>query len=59
MNKNTPRPTSRIEAEIQRERNERLHNDDVRTGASAGDDLRIKEARENDSSTTLHRSRER
>ncbi|NML62648.1 hypothetical protein HHL21_16505 [Massilia sp. RP-1-19] len=57
MNKTTAglQPNSRIEAEIQRERNERLHNDDVKTGANAGDDVRIKDARENDSSTKLHR----
>jgi hypothetical protein len=61
MNKTTAdvRPNSRIEAEIQRERNERLHNDDVKTGANLGDDFRIKDARENDSSTNLHRSRGR
>lgn len=53
------RPDSRVAAEIARERNERLHNDDVKTGASFGDDFRIKDARENDSSTKLHRSRGR
>ena len=61
MNKTTAgvRPASRIEAEIQRERKERLHNDDVKTGAILGDDFRIKDARENDTSTNLHRSRAR
>lgn len=61
MNKNTEdlRPGSRIEAEIQRERNERLHNDDVKTGALLGDDFRMKDARENDSTANLHRSRSR
>ena len=61
MNKTTADvlPNSRIEAEIERERNERLHNDDVKTGASLGDDFRIKDARENDSSTSVHRSRTR
>lgn len=57
MNPTTPK--SRIEAEIQRERNERLHNDEVKTGESRGDDSRIKDARENDSSGTLQRSRGR
>ena len=57
--KSNTRPNSRIEAEIQRERKERLHNDDVKTGAILGDDFRIKDARENDSSTNLHRSRAR
>lgn len=53
------RPNSRIEAELQRERNERLHNDDVKTGANLGDDFRTKDARENDSATSLHRPRGR
>ncbi|MCC6069802.1 hypothetical protein ACFSQU_02580 [Massilia sp. GCM10020059] len=57
MNPNTP--NSRIEAEIQRERNERLHNDEAKTGESRGDDFRIKDARENESSGNLHRSRNR
>lgn len=57
MNPTTPK--SRIETEIERERNERLHNDEVRTGESLGDDLRTKDARENDSSGTLQRSRGR
>lgn len=56
---NPTTPNSRIEAEIQRERNERLHNDEVKTGESRGDDFRIKDARENDSSGNLHRSRNR
>ncbi|MBZ2208749.1 hypothetical protein [Massilia soli] len=50
---------SRIEAEIERERNERQHNDEVKTGESLGDDFRIKDARENDSSGNLHRARGR
>ena len=53
------RPTSRIEVEIQRERNERLHNDDLKSGGLVGDDFRIKDARENDSAANLHRSRTR
>ena len=56
---NSPNQQSRIEAEIQRERNERQHNDEVKTGESFGDDFRIKDARENDSSGNLHRSRGR
>lgn len=61
MNKNSDdlRSGSRIESEIQRERNERLHNDDMKTGALLGDDLRMKDARENDSTANLHRSRNR
>lgn len=61
MNKTTPdfRSDSRIESEIQRERNERLHNDDMKTGALLGDDLRMKDARENDCAANLHRSRSR
>lgn len=53
------RPKSRIEAEVQRERNERLHNDDLKTGGNIGDDFRIKDARGNDSAANLHRSRDR
>ena len=56
---NTTTPNSRIELELQRERNERLHNDEVKTGESLGDDFRIKDARENDSSGNLQRSRGR
>ncbi|MGZ8289762.1 MAG: hypothetical protein ACXW2U_14750 [Telluria sp.] len=53
------RPDSRIEAEVQRERNERLHNDDLKTGGNLGDDYRIKDARGNDSAANLHRPRDR
>lgn len=56
---NTTTPNSRIEAELKRERNERLHNDEVKIGESLGDDFRTKDARENDSSGTLHRARGR
>lgn len=52
-------PNARIEAELQRERDERLRNDDVKIGESLADDFRTKDARENDSSGSLHRSRAR
>ena len=53
------RPNARIEAELERERNERLHNDDLKTGGNMDDDFRIKDARGNDSASNLHRSRDR
>jgi len=56
---NTTSQKSRIEAEIERERAERQHNDEAKTGERVGDDFRIKDARENDSSGNLHRSRAR
>ena len=57
MNTNTP--NARIEAELKRERNERQHNDEAKTGESLGDDFRTKDARENESSGNLRRSRGR
>jgi hypothetical protein len=56
---NTTTQNSRIEVELKRERDERLHNDEVKTGESFGDDFRSKDARENDSSGNLHRPRGR
>lgn len=52
-------PRSQIEAEIARERCDRQHNDDTRTGANLGDDFRLKDARENDNTANLHRPRHR
>jgi hypothetical protein len=49
-------PARRIEREVERERHERLLNDDARTGLSPADDYRIKDARESTSSTNLKRS---
>ncbi|WP_147373963.1 hypothetical protein [Massilia cavernae] len=52
-------PDSRVELEVERERNERQHNDDVKTGGNLGDDYRVKDARGNDSAANLHRQRDR
>ena len=56
---NTTTPNARIEVELKRERNERLHNDEAKIGENLGDDFRTKDARENDSSGNLHRARGR
>ncbi len=53
-----PIPDSRLEREIARERDQRLKNDDERTGASV-DDFRHKDARDNTGSSQLHRARAR
>jgi hypothetical protein len=49
--------TSRLEREIEREREERHKNDDARSGIVADDETRLKDARESTSSGNLHRSR--
>lgn len=52
-------PHSRLEREIERERNQRLKNDDEKSGIRSDDDLRAKDARDNASSGLLQRSRPR
>ena len=52
-------PHSRLEREIERERNQRMKNDDEKSGIGNDDDLRAKDARDNASSGVLHRSRPR
>lgn len=47
---------SRIDRELERERLERHRNDQARTGDMTDDDLRLKDARESNSSGQLHRS---
>lgn len=54
-----PQPASRIEREIERERDQRHKNDDERAGLSPGADFRIKDARESSDSGILHRSSSR
>ncbi|NHZ95974.1 hypothetical protein [Massilia sp. CCM 8734] len=54
-----PQPASRIEREIERERDQRHKNDDERSGVSPASDFRIKDARESSDSGILHRSRSR
>lgn len=47
--------TSRIEREVERERDERHKNDDAKSGALAEQEFRSKDARENSSSGQLNR----
>ncbi|ATQ76517.1 hypothetical protein CR152_19855 [Massilia violaceinigra] len=54
-----PQPASRIEREIERERDQRHKNDEERSGTSPASDFRIKDARESSDSGALHRSRSR
>jgi hypothetical protein len=47
---------ARIEREIERERNERILQDETRVGLSGSDEFRIKDARESVSGNNLKRS---
>jgi hypothetical protein len=49
--------TSRLERELEREREERHKNDDARAGIGDDEDDRLKDARASTSSGNLHRSR--
>ena len=49
-------PDSRLEREVERERDQRHKNDETRAGMSSEDDGRLKDARDNSSSGNLHRS---
>lgn len=53
---NTP-SQAQLERELQRERQQRAQNDDARTGQSALQEGRVKDARETADSTTLKRQR--
>jgi hypothetical protein len=59
MNKNPDEQgRSRLEREVEREREQRLKNDDARAGIASDDDLRLKDARDNNASSgQLHRHR--
>jgi hypothetical protein len=48
-------PSSRVERELAREREQRHRNDDAKTGSLTDDELRLKDARESASSGNLHR----
>lgn len=50
---------SRIEREVEREREQRLKNHDTRSGNVSDDDLRSKDARESASSSRLNRQQGR
>jgi hypothetical protein len=58
---NTPATNSRarVEREVERERDERLKNDDARSGIVSDDDLRSKDARNSSSSGHLNRQQGR
>jgi hypothetical protein len=47
---------SRIDRELERERQERHRNDEARTGALSDDELRLKDARESTRSGQLQRN---
>lgn len=49
------RANSRLERELAREREQRQRNDDARAGLVADDELRLKDARQSDSSGYLTR----
>ena len=51
--------TSRLDREVEREREERHRNDDARSGLAADDEFRVKDARESTSSGNLNRQRNR
>lgn len=46
---------NRLEREVERERDERCKNDQARSGLLTDDDLRTKDARDNNSSGQLQR----
>lgn len=52
-------PNARLDRELERERDERHKNDAERAGIASDDDLRLKDARESNSSGRLNRSRGR
>lgn len=55
----TSTSTSRLDREVQREREERHKNDDAKSGISAEQEFRSKDARDSNSSGNLNRSRSR
>ena len=60
MNTPSTTPKARLDRELAREREERQKNDEARTGMVGGDDLRTKDARDNNhSSGQIQRKRER
>ena len=50
-------PQAQLERELQREREQRIHNDDAKLGASEIDETRSKDARERGDSSTPRRPR--
>ncbi len=54
-----PTGTSRLDREVEREREERHKHDDAKSGGASEEEFRIKDARESTSSGNLNRSRGR
>lgn len=48
-------PNTRLDREVEREREQRLKNDEARAGILSDDEFRSKDARDNSSSGKLHR----
>ena len=48
---------SRLDREVEREREQRVKNDDEKSGVSCAEDFRMKDARDSVRSTHLHRAR--
>ena len=59
MNSANPHATSRLDREVEREREERHKHDDAKSGGASEEEFRIKDARESTSSGNLNRSRGR
>lgn len=57
MKTSRPTPDTRLAREVEREREQRLKNDDARAGIASDDEFRAKDARENSSSGNLQRNR--
>ena len=52
-------PHSQLEREIERERMQRLKNDEEKSRAGGDDEFRVKDARDTPASGALHRARTR
>ncbi|MEJ7805836.1 MAG: hypothetical protein WKG03_07950 [Telluria sp.] len=57
MQTSNPIHTSRLDRELERERDERHKNDDAKSGGHSDQELRSKDARESTSSGHLNRTR--
>jgi hypothetical protein len=55
MSINPDSPGGRVEREVEREMNERVRNDEARTGLGVMDELRVKDARENAGAANVRR----
>ena len=57
MNSTNPAAGSRLEREVERERDERHKNDDAKSGGNSEQEFRNKDARDSTSSSNLNRTR--